>query len=86
MKKDIIIEGSPARLIEGLSHIGYSLQSSVCDLIDNSISHGKAKNIFVVFEYLPSTKQFIFLLYDDGLGMNKKGLENAMKFGSSDEN
>ena len=86
MKNDIIIEGSPARLIEGLSHIGYSLQSSVCDLIDNSISHGKATNIFVVFEYMPSTKKFIFLLYDDGVAMTGSDLRNAMKVGSSDEN
>jgi len=85
MQKDIIIDGSPARLIEGLSHIGYSLQSSVCDLVDNSISHGKAKNIFVVFDYDPDTEKFIFLLYDDGTGMTDKGLKNAMKFGSSDE-
>jgi len=86
MKNNIIIEGSPARLIEGLSHIGYSLQSSVCDLIDNSISHGKAENIFVIFEYIPSTQKFIFLLYDDGVAMSRADLKNAMKFGSSDEN
>jgi hypothetical protein len=85
MKQDIIIEGSPARLIEALSHIGYSLQSSVCDLVDNSISHGKAKNIFVIFDYDPDTEKFVFLIYDDGSGMSESGLKNAMKFGSSDE-
>jgi hypothetical protein len=85
-KNEIHIPASPSRLIGGLSDLSYSLQSSICDIIDNSISHGKAKNIFVLFQYDYEVDQFEFLLYDNGLSMDFDGLKNAMKLGSSDEN
>ena len=85
MSTEIIIEASPSRVVHSLSHIGYSLQSSICDLIDNSISHGKADNIYVYLDYNLVKKKFLFMLLDNGISMNEQGLLNAMKFGSSDE-
>ena len=46
--KEIIIPASANRVISALSNIGYSLQSSICDIVDNSISHGLADNIYIM--------------------------------------
>ena len=37
----------PTRIIEGLRDTGYTFNTSVADIIDNCISHGKAKNIWI---------------------------------------
>jgi hypothetical protein len=38
------------RTINALKDIGYELNSAVADIVDNSISRGKAKNIFIEFK------------------------------------
>jgi hypothetical protein len=58
--------------------IGYSLESALADLIDNSIS-AKAKNINI--EFRPSDSPYIAII-DDGVGMSKVELEAAMRYGS----
>jgi hypothetical protein len=72
--------------VDALSNIGYSLQSSVCDIVDNSISHGLADNIYICFEYIENQDKFVFMIYDDGKSMNELKLIDAMKLGSSDKN
>lgn len=84
-RKQIEIPASPKRLIGGLSDLAYSPQGSICDIIDNSISHGKASKIFVLFDFNEDNQQFEFLIYDNGISMDFKGLKNAMQLGSSDE-
>jgi hypothetical protein len=59
--------------------IGYSLESALADLIDNSIS-AKAKRINV--EFRPFDDPYIALI-DDGIGMSQSTLENAMRHGST---
>ena len=83
---EIIITASANRIVDALSNIGYSLQSSVCDIVDNSISHGLADNIYICFEYIESKDKFVFMIYDDGKSMNEEKLMDAMKLGSSDKN
>ena len=67
-------------LMGSLRSMGYSFESAVADIIDNSVSAG-AKEIHINF---PTTalESFVYIL-DDGHGMTKKEHFNAMRYGSS---
>ena len=65
--------------------MAYSPQGAICDLIDNSISHGRASKIFVLFQFDEAKDKFDFILYDNGESMDFEGMVNAMKLGSSEE-
>jgi len=86
MPKEIIINPDVSRILGALSSFSYTTQSSICDLIDNSISHGKAKNIYIYFDYDDKIEDFRFIMLDDGVGMDCDKLEDAMKLGSSNSN
>lgn len=58
--------------------IGYTTPAAVADLIDNSI-YAKASQIFINF--ISGEKSYISIL-DNGEGMDKKELREAMKYGS----
>lgn len=75
-----IINPSPSSLVASLRSIGYSLETAVADLIDNSIT-ANAKNVDIdsPFEGV-NTKIFIM---DDGEGMTEQTLVEAMRLGSS---
>lgn len=60
--------------------IGYSFESALADIIDNSISAG-ARNINVQFS--PYGEPYLAVV-DDGCGMETGRLTDAMRFGSSD--
>lgn len=60
--------------------MGYTFESAIADIIDNSISAG-AKNIHLGFPKEPSC-QFVYIL-DDGCGLDKSSLFTAMRYGSS---
>ncbi len=66
-------------LLESLRSVGYSLESALADIIDNSIS-AKAKQINI--EFRPSDSPYIAII-DDGEGMTQAGLEIAMRHGST---
>jgi hypothetical protein len=65
-------------LIESTRAIGYSLESAVADIIDNSIAAG-ACNINI--EFFPIDEEFLSIL-DDGAGMSSVELTTAMQYGS----
>lgn len=65
-------------LMESTRAIGYSLEASIADIIDNSIS-ALATNIWVSF--FPIDNSYISIL-DDGVGMDSDSLNNAMQYGS----
>lgn len=65
-------------LIESTRSIGYSFESAVADIVDNSISAG-AKNIIIDFEV--QDNPFVAII-DDGEGMTRIDLIAAMKYGS----
>ena len=67
-------------LISATRHIGYSLESAIADLIDNSIA-AEAKNIDI--DFMDSDESYIAII-DDGFGMTDDELTNAMQYGSSD--
>lgn len=66
-------------LLESMRSIGYSLESALADIVDNSIS-ARARNIAI--EFRPEPVPYVALL-DDGCGMSQLELENAMRHGST---
>lgn len=67
-------------LLESMRAIGYSFESALADIIDNSISAG-ARNIEVRFS--PYGEPFVAVI-DDGCGIPSDRLVAAMRHGSSD--
>lgn len=76
------IPANPARLVGALRNIGYTLEHSITDLIDNSVNAG-AKHVIVRFiSENDGIAQVV--IADDGLGMTEPELRNAMRFGSNE--
>ena len=68
-----------AMLIESMRDIGYSLDTALADLVDNSITSGASKiDIFVD----PTIKRRRIGVLDNGRGMTRKELFTAMRPGS----
>lgn len=65
-------------LIESMRSLGYSFDTAIADLIDNSVS-AEAKNIDILLE--PSDDPQL-IIFDDGNGMDAATLEEALRFGS----
>lgn len=68
-----------AALIEGLRDIGYSLETAISDIIDNSIT-AKAVNVDVYTD--TSTQHPYIAIIDNGEGMTESELIAAMRPGS----
>lgn len=66
-------------LVESLRSLGYSFSAAIADLLDNSIS-AKAQNIYITAE--PGSNPSM-IICDDGCGMSKQELYEAMRYGSS---
>ena len=66
-------------LIESMRDIGYSLETAVADIIDNSISAGASK--IQLFTDIGETKAKIAII-DNGEGMSEEELRIAMRPGS----
>ena len=74
-----IAEPDASSMIETFRAIGYSIETAIADIIDNSITAG-AKNIWVDYNWKgPRT---ILSILDDGHGMNNEELIQAMRPGS----
>ena len=75
------------RVLDAISHIGYSTESAISDIVDNSVSANasevsiriKAKD----FKRKDSLQEIRII--DNGTGMDKEALENCMALGSSAE-
>jgi hypothetical protein len=66
-------------MIETFRAIGYSIETAIADIIDNSITAG-AKNIWIDYDWKGSNTTLSIL--DDGLGMDNEELIQAMRPGS----
>lgn len=71
---------SPISLIESLRNIGYSTETSIADIIDNSITAG-ASRINIRFAWNAGVPWVA--VTDDGSGMTEEELISAMRFGST---
>lgn len=67
-------------LMGAMRSMGYSFEAAISDIIDNSIS-ASAKNISVKFPTDPTFCNVSIL--DDGIGLDKLSLFEAMKYGCS---
>ena len=67
-----------ASLMESMRSVGYSLESALADLIDNSISANAGQ---VEIQFRPFDDPYIAIL-DDGRGMSPAELDIAMQYGS----
>jgi hypothetical protein len=85
------LEIDAGRLLFGLSRIGYTTSSAICDIIDNSI---RANATFIQLLIIKERKDFSdakrnnvgeYLIIDDGTGMNREQIIDALKLGSSDQ-
>lgn len=73
---------SPSVLMNSMRSIGYTFESALADIIDNSIS-ASAKNVFIT---VPINDDDLFIsILDDGIGMSKSELFEAMKYGTNRE-
>jgi len=77
---EYVNEPDPARLIHGLRDTGYDFYTAAADIIDNSIAAG-AENINILIELLSDGRKFVYF-GDDGHGMDRKELVNAMRYGA----
>ena len=67
-------------LMGSMRSIGYTFESAIADIIDNSIS-AHAKNILLSF---PTEASNCFVsIIDDGMGLTEDELFNAMRYGST---
>ncbi|MEA2095703.1 MAG: ATP-binding protein, partial [Candidatus Cloacimonadota bacterium] len=73
------IQPSPSALVQSLRDIGYSMESAIADVIDNSIT-AEAKNIHVNFAWNDGNPWIA--VSDDGHGMTSAELTDAMRLGS----
>lgn len=74
-----IVNPSAKSMIESMRSHGYSTETAIADIIDNSISAG-ASNVWLEFRW-HLEKPFISIL-DDGCGMTEEELKQSMKAGS----
>lgn len=79
-----IVKPEPARLLAGLRDTGYSFNTAVADIIDNSIA-ADATLISIVVAQLFSGDIRVSIA-DNGYGMDKEGLVSAMTYGAPPRN
>ena len=77
MKEKIVIPFAPI-LVESTRSIGYSFESALADIIDNSIGKNATE---VHIEFSSIDPQYVAVI-DNACGMNASELEAAMRYGS----
>lgn len=77
-----IVTPNVTNFIASIRDIGYSLEIAIADIIDNSIA---ASSTFIKISFLSKPYLKIEIL-DDGIGMNKYELIEAMRLGSKNPN
>ncbi len=75
-----VAEPNPEYLIKSIAEQGYSLESSLADLMDNSVSANANKiEVLIRMEQEP----FTLFIADNGIGMNEEALKASMQFPSN---
>ncbi len=83
MPREIRLPPNAASLSASMRDIGYSLETAIADLIDNSISAGAEKvDIYCVTD----TEEPFVAIIDDGHGMGIDEIIHAMRHGGIDRN
>jgi hypothetical protein len=71
----------PSRLIEGLRDTGYDFNTALADIVDNSVDAG-ANRIDIGID-MDAEGDILVSVADDGCGMNRDTLLNAMTYGAA---
>lgn len=86
---EVNLQIDAGRLLFGLSRIGYTTSAALCDIIDNSI-RAKSTEIRLLIgkeraDFSDTKKNNIkeYILIDNGDGMDRDGIIDALKLGSS---
>lgn len=78
--EEIELLPDPERVIVGLRDTGYEFSTAVADIVDNSIAANATQvQLFLAADL---NGQIRLLIADDGEGMGREGLINAMQYGS----
>lgn len=77
-----IVDPNASSMVEALRDIGYSLESAVADVIDNSIT-ATATRIDIRFGWEDETSPWL-AIFDNGHGMSESELVEAMRPGGKD--
>ena len=75
-------EPNPARLIESLRHVGYGNYEAIADLVDNCFD-AEADRVFI--QISQHRGDFHITVADNGWGMGRETLDQALKLGSLTE-
>jgi hypothetical protein len=81
MENKIINIPSASILIQSLRSLGYTFETAISDIVDNSIT-AKALNIYIETEKIG--EKLRLTISDDGYGMDEKTLIDAMRYGSKE--
>ena len=82
--KSISVPPAPSKLIENLTQIGYSFDTAIADLVDNSIQ-ADSSEVYIDMCSIHEADQPYVIICDNGRGMNKDRLIEAMRFGSDEK-
>ena len=66
-------------LMESTRAIGYSIETAIADIIDNSIAAGATE---AAVHFSPSELAPFISVFDNGTGMTPEEIDNAMRYGS----
>ncbi|MDB5238720.1 MAG: hypothetical protein JWO00_55 [Candidatus Parcubacteria bacterium] len=72
------------RLIESLRNMGYDCSTAIADLVDNSVT-AHASEIYIDILPKEGSRPALIYIADNGKGMDKDNLHEAMRFGSFQE-
>src|SRR6188508_267509 len=75
--REVILPPAAPAMLDSLRALGYSFESALADIIDNSIAAG-ARGIAIEFRVDPTP---YLAVIDDGCGMTEAELEAAMRHG-----
>lgn len=79
MRYDQPNDPNAGRLVESLRHLGYGNYEAIADIVDNSIDADAQK---VILHIQVKSNQHQITIADDGRGMTKRVLDQAMRLGS----
>ena len=71
------------RTAKAMSKLSYNFEKAIADLVDNSIAAG-AMRIEIEIEQKPQSGKVYVHVMDDGEGMSKEQLPNAIRYGAED--